>query len=291
MRKADRAKAPAPRIDIDIAGASDALRSALIFLPDDGSITRFDGGFTMLTPSNPGYWWGNTLYLDHPPAEGDLEHWHALFTALVHARHPGSTHMTFGWDGDDSGAVAPFVDAGFDHATTVALAVDRGDPVAAPHPEGGGSIVPLDDADRSSLRRLLITTRLVDQQEADYADFIERQTQRWRSLEMNGQGRWFGVRSADGGDGIVAALGVFAERERGPDGRRIGRFQHVVTAPSMRRRGWAGRLIGHASAYAFDGLDVDTLLIMADEHGAPRRVYEACGFRFRSRHHGLERSG
>lgn len=265
-------------------GASDALRSALIFLPDDGRLVRFDGGFELRTPSNPAYWWGNTLFFDDAPIDGDFARWTALFRTRIHAVQPASTHTTFGWDGDVSGAVEPFVAAGFEHFTTLGLGCDRGTAVEAPH-AGAETVAPLDGADWTSLLRLLVDTRLVAQAEADYADYATRQIARWRTLQETGQGSWFGVR---GSDGLVAALGVFAERRRGPDGRRIGRFQNVVTHPSARRRGFAGRLVAHASRYALERLDVDALLIMADEHGDARRVYEACGYRFRSRHHGLE---
>lgn len=90
---------------------------------------------------------------------------------------------------------------------------------------------------------------------------------------------------------IAAALGIFVERERGPDGRRIGRFQHVVTEASMRRRGLCGTLVEHATRHAFEQLDADALRISADENDTARRVYEACGYRIASRHRGIERGG
>ena len=90
-------------------------------------------------------------------------------------------------------------------------------------------------------------------------------------------------------DGSKLPVIANAAEKRGPDGRRIGRFQHVVTDPSMRRRGLCGTLVEHASRHAFAHLDADVLRIAADENDTARRVYEACGYRIVSRHRGVER--
>lgn len=274
------------RIDVDLSQASDALRTELIFLADDGSVTRFDGGFVILTPSNPGYWWGNCLRFDRPPRDQDLEHWTHAFEKHVHAVQPASTHMTFGWDGDKQGGIDRFVTAGFEYFETIALTLDKGEAVGAPHPNTHAGVLPISVDDWTSLLALHVEARDPKHSEADYAEFISRKIENWQTLATRGQGCWFGVRD----DGrIIAALGVFAEQHRASDGRRIGRFQHVVTHPSWRRKGLAGTLVDHASHYAFEHLDVDRLLIAADENDIARRIYEACGYRIRSRHRGLER--
>ena len=273
---------------MNVAGPSDALRSSMIFLPPDGSVTPLAprlGGFRILTPSNPGYWWGNSYRMDQAPRDGDLARWTRAFALDIHARQPASTHMTFGWDGDERGVVEPFVAAGFTYFETISMAADRGTAIAAPHPDRTAEVVTIAGDDWDGLQALLVETRLVDQAEADYAEFTARQIDLWRALEAKGQGGWFGVRS---GNRLVAALGVFAERTRGPDGRRIGRYQQVVTHPSARRRGLAGTLVAHAADHAFARLDVDTLVIAADENDVARRIYAACGFGIRSRHRGLE---
>ena len=268
------------------ARASDTLRGDLIFLPGSGSITRFDGGFRILTPSNPTYWWGNTLHFDRPPTADDVARWPALFRTLVHAVQPGSLHMTFGWSGDRRGAIEGFLDRGFRYDETIALAVDRNDVVIAPKPNRSAPVLPVAGDDWDSLLALMVETRDEAHSAAGYTEFMQRSFDSWQRLEAAGQGRWFAVRDAGR---VIAALGVFAEAQRGADGRRIGRFQHVVTHPSKRRQGLAGTLVEHASRYAFAELDVDTLLIAADENDVARRVYEACGYRIRSRHRGLER--
>lgn len=269
------------------ARASDALRSALIFLPDDGRVVAVDGGFAMLDPANPGYWWGNSLRLDRPPAGGDLERWRALFERTVRAAVPAARHTTFAWDGDDAGDVAPFVEAGFVSFEAAMLGADRGTTIAAPRP-ADVAIEPVEGLRWDALAALLETLREPNQAIDDHAAFVARRIANWRRLVGRGRGTWWSI--ADG-DRIVAALGVFAEAERGRDGRRIGRYQEVVTDAGFRRRGYAGTLVARAARHAFEVLDVDTLLIGAGANGDPRRLYEACGFRLRSRHHGLELAG
>lgn len=274
---------------MNAAIASDALRSSMIFLPADGSMAPLDariGGFRILTPSNPHYWWGNAYQLDHAPRDGDFERWTRAFAADIHARQPVSTHMTFGWDGDERGVVEPFLAAGFEYFETISMAADRGTIIEAPHRNDEVGIERVAGEAWDALQSLLVETRLVDQAEADYAEFSARNIDLWRDLEAKGQGCWFCVREDER---VVSALGIFAEQERGSDGRRIGRYQHVVTHRSARRRGLAGTLLAHAADHAFTNLDVDTLIIAADENDMARHLYTACGFVLRSRHRGLER--
>jgi predicted GNAT family N-acyltransferase len=285
-----RANVIVARIGVDLSQASDGLRSELIFLPDDGSVTRIEcgdcSGFVILTPSNTGYWWGNSLRFDHAPRDEDFDGWMKAFETHVHAVQPASKHRTFGWDGEERGDVDRFVAAGFEYFQTIGVVVDRGETVVAPHFNRQANIVRIAGDDWTSLLRLLVDTRDPKHSEEGYIPFSKAQIVGWQDLEAKGQGCWFGVR--DGGR-IVAALGIFVEARRGTDGRRIGRFQQVVTDASVRRQGLCGTLVEHASRFAFEQLDADALRISADANDLARRVYESCGYRVRSRHHGLER--
>jgi GNAT superfamily N-acetyltransferase len=277
-------------IEIPPARLSDALRSELIFLPGDGSLAPVDDGTTralrMLTPSNPTYWWGNSLRMDAPPRDGDFGRWMALFDATIRALQPESIHHTFAWDGDERGVVAPFVAAGFEWFETISMGVARASDVAAPHPTAR-AIVPVDDRRWDPLVDLLVATRGPDHSEHGYRTYLQPRVRDWQALEAEGRGRWFCVEDDDGR--VVSALGVFAEARAGADGRRIGRFQLVMTHPDARRQGLAGSLVAHASRYALDRLGVADLRISADANDVARRIYEACGYRVRSRLQGLER--
>jgi GNAT superfamily N-acetyltransferase len=276
-------------VGVPVDALSTTLRSELIFLPADGSVMPVAGercsGLRILTPSNPTYWWGNSLRMDAAPVDGDFPHWMALFDAVITRLQPASNHRTFSWDGDEIGVIAPFVAAGFTHFEMVSLGATSIADIAGPSaPEDG--IVRIDGARWDALVELLVATRDPIHSDTGYRVFLKPSIAGWRALRATGQGCWFGIEERGH---LVSALGVFAERERGPDGRRIGRYQHVVTSADHRRRGYAARLVAHAARFAFAQLGVDDLRISADANDAARRVYERCGFVVRSRHQGLER--
>ena len=270
---------------LDRARLSDALRSELIFLGASGSAERIDDCVVILTPDNPTYWWGNTLHFDAAPVDGDFARWNTLFERHVEALQPLSTHRTFGWDGDTRGAIEPFVDAGYTVFDALILAADRETVLATPRPDAASSIAVIGGDDWAMLCELLIVTRDDHHTEAGYRIFAERRIAAWRMLADSGQGAWFGAWS----DGVLqSALGVFVEAAAADDGRRIGRFQNVMTLPAARRRGYAGALVVHASHAALDHFGADRLLIMADADAPARRVYEAAGYRVIARQLALE---
>ncbi|MGI9024090.1 MAG: GNAT family N-acetyltransferase [Burkholderiaceae bacterium] len=271
---------------------SDALRSELIFLLRSGSATRLDDCLIIRTPDNPTYWWGNTLFFDRAPIPGDFPRWRHLFEAQIRAAQPASLHTTFGWTGRETGYIEPFIEAGFEFFETLEMIAERSSPIEAPHPYPGARIAALGAADWIALKDLLVETRDPAHSCESYSVFVQRRIDAWRVLSDLGQGAWFGAwLSADGVWRLVSALGVFVEASPGVDGRRIGRFQNVVTHPSARRQGLAGTLVATAAHYAFAALAADTLLILADEHDVARRIYAATGFRTRGKQCGLELAG
>lgn len=272
--------------------SSDALRSELIFLSHAGDAQRVGDCIVVRTPDNPTYWWGNTLTFDQAPVAGDLLRWTRLFDQCVRVEQPASRHTTFGWSGAVRGCVEPFVDAGFTLLESVVLAADGSMTIRAPHEDRSERMSMLSSSDWPALRDLLIETREVHHSLEGYAAFAERRIATWCALCDAGQGAWFSAWQTLAGElRLVSALGVFVEPQRGADDRRVGRFQQVVTHPAARRQGLAGTLVARASRYAFDALDADTLIIIADEHDVARRVYESTGFRRSGWQRGLELGG
>lgn len=278
---------------------SDELRSELIFLPGAGragsNCYRVDDCIVIRTPDNPTYWWGNTLHFDGAPGDDDFKRWTQLFEDHIRTPQPASRHTTFGWSGVETGvvrpAVQPFLDAGFVLFGTEALAAQAGSPIVAPHPNRSARIDFITGSDWCALHEVLFETRDAGKHDpAGYAEFARRRIAGWRALAERGQGAWFGAwLEVDGAASLVAALGVFVEAQPGIDGRRIGRFQHVVTMPSARRQGLAGTLVEHASRHAFEVLGADTVLILADPADIACRIYESTGFRAQGRQQCLER--
>jgi hypothetical protein len=89
-------------------------RTDLFFPKFEGLLLDRGDYLVILTPTNPGYYWGNYLLFPNPPAEGDFKRWQELFTREISSRQE-THHMVFGWDTThgETGAVEPFLDAGF----------------------------------------------------------------------------------------------------------------------------------------------------------------------------------
>lgn len=271
---------------------SDALRSELIFLLRSGSATRLDDCLLVRTPDNPTYWWGNALFFDRAPIAGDFERWRHLFEVQIRAAQPASLHTTFGWTGPKTGHIEPFIEAGFEFLESLEMIAERSWPIEPSHSHRSARIAALGAADWMALKELLVETRGPAHSQEGYGVFVQKRIDAWRALSDLGQGAWFGAwLHVDGVSRLVSALGVFVEASPGADGRRIGRFQNVVTHPSARRQGLAGTLLAIAARHAFDVLAADTLLILADEHDVARRIYAATGFRTRDKQCGLELAG
>ena len=84
------------RTDLMIAAFSGSLE-------DRGSYTL------VLTPSNPGFHWGNYIVFDRAPVAGDLREWKALFDQeFFYYLEPH--HYSFTWDteSDDKGRLRSF---------------------------------------------------------------------------------------------------------------------------------------------------------------------------------------
>ena len=221
---------------------SDSVRTDLIFLSASGSIAR-DGDCTIIrTPDNPTYWWGNALVFDAPPRPGDLARWSALFARHIRAHQPASRHTTFGWNGDERGEVAPFLDAGFTLLESVVMTATIATLRPAPHRDDDAVVRTLVHADWDALHALLVETRDDGHSEAGYAEFATQRIAGWRALAepargaVNGKARgaWFGA-WCDGASGprLVSALGIVADEN--DVARRV--YASLGFAPSGWQRG------------------------------------------------------
>jgi hypothetical protein len=120
---------------------SPAWRTHLMFVGFDGEVR--DGGdhLVALTPTNPGYYWGNCLIFDRAPVEADFPRWMDLFQRHIVARNPTTSHVAFGLDVQpylEGPVVAPpaFTAAGFDLYDEATLALQAAGLVPAPARRG-----------------------------------------------------------------------------------------------------------------------------------------------------------
>ena len=106
-----------------------AVPRALVWATDidvmaaDRVVDRRDGYLVVRSPSHPGFYWGNLLLLDDPPAAGDRPRWERWFDAEF-GNEPRVSHRTFAWDTVDGSigqAREEFVSNGYELEETVGL--------------------------------------------------------------------------------------------------------------------------------------------------------------------------
>ncbi|MEO8187179.1 MAG: hypothetical protein ABI580_07420, partial [Burkholderiaceae bacterium] len=89
-----------------------SLRTHLIVYGAECTIQRHDGFWSVVTPGNPTFFWGNFLHFDAAPTSGDVERWSSLFDSHVRTSQL-SRHTAFSWEGSEPGATDSFVQRGY----------------------------------------------------------------------------------------------------------------------------------------------------------------------------------
>ncbi len=260
------------------------LRSERIFLDDQARLERVAHGWLMLSPSNPTFWWGNTLFMDQAPQQSDLLEWPRYFEQHVHRRQPASMHMTFGWEGESSGSARSFTQYGFDFFQLAALVTNHVG--SARQCMADVTLRAFEGRDWKLLPDWLTSQRDAQHHAASYREFAKRSACNWQRLHRLDQGNWFGAFSKQQ---LVAALGLYVEAQPDQQGRRLARFQQITTDAKWQRQGIASALITLAAQEIALRHAPTDFVIQAEANGAPRRVYEALGFREVASSFGLER--
>ncbi len=245
-----------------------AYRTDLIFPKFDGIILDRESYLVILSPSNPTFYWGNFLLFQNPPGKDDLGNWKAIFAREIGSRI-NPEHFAFGWDSPEGyiGQVQPFLEDGFNLNRSVVLTTRQ--VVQPPNFNRDVIIRPITaDWEWEQALQNQIECRPSGFSSQGYQVFKQNQMIRYRRMTGLGLGFWFGAFLHEH---LVADLGLFVSG-------KIARFQQVETHPEFRRRGICGALVYQASCYAFDRMNVDTLVMVADEEYHAARIYESIGF-------------
>jgi GNAT superfamily N-acetyltransferase len=246
-------------------------RTDLFFPAFDGEIIDCGNYLVIRTPKNPSFYWGNFLFFDRPPVEGDYQRWQELFAKEI-GSPPLITHQTFGWDtvNDEQGVIDPFLENGYHLERSVVLATRQFNAPANNAPQV--TVRPLmDDDDWMQAVENQVACREPEfAGAAGYRLFKQRQMQRYRAMTQAGLGAWFG---AFIGSRLVADLGIFCLNH-------LGRYQSVQTHPDYRRKGIASRLVFESGTYAIRHFGLENLVIVADTGSVAERIYQAAGFAF-----------
>lgn len=221
------------------------------------------------SPAEPHFYFGNLLVFGQAPHSGDSESWPVLFSEEFGAWHE-IRHKTFVWDEslEDAGAIASFQSLGYQHEVLLVLTAAE---VATPRPVRAKNLelrALESDADWRDATEIQFLCRETQHSADGYRRYLEARMAALRDRCESGRGRWFGAYI----DGVQCAnLGVFCEED-------WARYQLVVTHPGFRGRGLCSALVHHAAQWALTQPRTCVLILVAEEGGAPQRIYEALGF-------------
>lgn len=251
----------------------------LIFARFDGLVAQAPDCVVVRSPSNPLYYWGNCLILPEPPRDPDLAHWRRRFIEEIGALQAESRHVAIGFDASQPHApLASWRDAGFELFSTWALRLTRD---ALREPKGS---LPADFSFKAfelptGIEQAVDLQCEIDAGEhemVDYREHRKRQMLRYQAMQEQGLGHWFGLWH---GQTLVADCGLFRQGT-------LGRFQHVGTHPSWRRRGLCSALIHAVCHHGFERMGLQDIVICADPEDVALGLYESLGFRRVSQHWG-----
>ncbi|MCL2317359.1 MAG: GNAT family N-acetyltransferase [Actinomycetia bacterium] len=239
------------------ATASVSWRTSLAILEREGAVIEpREGCLVVRTPDNPGYHWGNCLYVTTGDVD-DAAGWLDVFAE----EFPGAPHRAVALPR------APdresWVRAGFGLETERILSSRV--PIVPTPPPAGYTVGPV----RGDAWDGVVAAGCADGPHTeDHRVFERRRVASERRLVEAGAAEWFAVLSLDGA--VVSALGIVLVGE-------LARYQSVLTLAAHRRRGLARHLLGVASGWAFDR-GARELVIVADEGSDGDRLYRAAGF-------------
>ena len=243
------------------------LRTDVALLELGGSIVEHhDDHLVVRTPENPTFWWGNFLLVGSVPEPPETARWLARFEeALPDARHAA---LAFDTTTGRTEQLVGFADRGLTvEAATVMTAGAVHEPA---HPQRGADNRAL-DGDRDWAQWVDLRVACRDERHSDEAirEYSVEQSRAYRLLVDHGHGQWFGA-FEDGR--LLSSMGLFRASEG------LARFQSVETHPDARRRGLAGTLVHHVSAFGLGELGAHTLVMVADPTYDAIRLYRSVGF-------------
>jgi ribosomal protein S18 acetylase RimI-like enzyme len=240
-------------------------RTDLALLERAGSTIEDHGDHLVVrTPSNPTFYWGNFLLLDHVPDPDRIDTWIERFTSSL----PGAGHRAFGFDcrGRPVADLAGWVARGFKTEASAVMTATAVRPPPIPNGEATYRRLRSEDDWARSLELQIACHEGYEERDSE---FLVRRTASNRALVADGRGSWFGA-FLDGK--LVSQMGLVAA------GAEVARFQSVETHPDARRRGLAGTLVHVVSRYGLDELRARTLVMVADPEYAAIRIYRSVGF-------------
>jgi RimJ/RimL family protein N-acetyltransferase len=243
-------------------------RTDFIFNQYDGNVEDHGDYYVVTTKSNVNYFWGNLLLYKRPPRLGDIKTWKNAFKKEL--SDPRIYHKTFAWDSPDGsyGDPSEFISEGFELDKSVVLTATS---VGRPPKFNEDVSVKTLKTDEEFEKVIQIQVKCGGGQlsKDSWEGFYRLQLGQYKKMIAEGLGVWF---AAYLDDKLVGSLGIFTDRE-------VGRFQIVSTDPEYQRMGVCSTLVYKSARYAFEKMNIETLVMVADEDYHAAKIYESVGFK------------
>jgi len=237
-----------------------------IFHQRDGKVIDRGDYYLVRTPSNPTYFWGNSLLFKSEPVSGSFEKW-----MTIHRQEFGSdpAHIAIGWDSHHKGDSSEFEANGFELNQEFVLSLSGSPTTVRTNPDLVIRKITRDWEWRASTE-LQIAEGFSKVSEADYRIYQIAQMANYRLTQDRGHGHWWG---AFLGNELVGDMGLFFD-----DAGKIGRFQNVSTAKAHRRKRVCTTLLDTIVRHSLAQPGVEQLVIVCDQGSVAETIYRSLGF-------------
>ena len=242
------------------------LQTELIFAKFDGEVQYKENYIVIKTPSNPNYYWGNSLIFNHSPKDCELDKWEKIFKKEL--TDPKIYHLTFAWDNNELGSHQQFIDSGYKLEKSVVLTTNKIKIPKKYNQQIKIKTIETENEWEEVINTIALTTQSKSLSFDKSKAFAHAQALRYQKMIQFGVGKWFG---AFINEKLVGSLGVFKDQN-------LVRYQLVNTHPEFQRMGICGTLVFETAKYALEQMNAKNLVMIADEEYHAAKIYESVGF-------------
>ncbi|SLN33908.1 GNAT family N-acetyltransferase [Pseudooctadecabacter jejudonensis] len=240
------------------------MRSELLTLTDISHLTWHDGYAVQRTPSEPNFWHGNQIILQHNKFTADEAF------AMFERAFPDASHRSVVWDMPELARadLPDFTHLGGVVDSTDALTLQS--QIAPADIPDGIDIRPIEgDADWAQVLDLMDEVGIEEGYPADtHRPFLEKRNINRRALIAKDMGQWFGAFESGM---LVGHMGLFHDAS-------VARYQCVETKMTHRRRGICAVLLRVSALWALGRAPDATVTIVAETDSDAGRLYRRMGF-------------
>lgn len=250
-----------------------SLSTEVASVPTDSGDLRC---WSVRTPANPIYVWGNCLHFSRPPRVGESGAWITLHKRAFPELAPWKFHC-FSWDTVDKSAEVPpeFYEQGYELGESLIYATPRLH--RAPTQYEGLEVKPF-TTDAEWAEDLEYRLDFLGYTKQHQIDFLRYRFEAFRDLVRAKRGQWYGARFA--GE-WMGSMGIFW-------GGGLARYQEVMTHAAYRRRSICRTMCYAASELALrECPDIQLFVTAAERDGPACSSYESLGFTVREISRGL----